>query len=137
MLMTANTAANAIIGQQADEAKRLQTQLEALRAGYTALWQLVEAYSMVHDVDVDWDKFPEETLAYAHQEITALRTELKTTRIDKARLDWLDRNAIIRDRTLAIMEREANHEPIRWAGIEWDGQEVTIRQAIDEVTKPN
>ncbi len=52
-------------------------------------------------------------------------------RADKERLDWLDRNAIIRARTLAIMERDG--ETLRWGGIEW-GEGATIREAIDEAT---
>ena len=60
----------------------------------------------------------------------ALERENAELRADKARLDWLDRNAHIRDRTLAVMERDG--ETLRWAGVEWDGTEETVRAAIDE-----
>ena len=65
----------------------------------------------------------------------AQANELATLREDKARLDLLDRNAQLRERTLAIMERGADHEPIRWVGVEWDGLETTVRVAIDFLRK--
>ncbi len=55
----------------------LKRALEETRAAYTTLRQLVEAYQMVHDVDVDWDDYPKETLAMAHQEIDRLRAALE------------------------------------------------------------
>ncbi len=58
----------------------LKRALEETRAAYTTLRQLVEAYQMVHDVDVDWDDYPKETLAMAHQEIDLLRAALDDIR---------------------------------------------------------
>lgn len=65
--------------------------------------------------------------AFAALELEAMQP----MREDVVRLDLLDRNAALRDRPLAMMERGADHEPIRWAGIEWDGRERTIRDEID------
>lgn len=62
-----------------------------------------------------------------------LRALLGAALEDTARLDWLDRNAQIRDRTLAIMERDG--PTLRWAGVEWDGSEETIRAAIAAARK--
>jgi hypothetical protein len=60
-----------------------------------------------------------------------LARENAELRADKARLDWLDRNALLRQRTLAIMERDG--DVLRWAGVEWSGEQPddTLRAAID------
>lgn len=69
-------------------------------------------------------------------ELAALKAECERLREDKARLDALDQNARIRGRILAVMERGADHEPIRWAGIKWGGKDgQTVREAIDNRTK--
>lgn len=73
------------------------------------------------------------TMETAHgevvQQLAQLRADNTKLREDKERLDWLDRNAFIRNRTLALMERDG--ETLRWAGVEWDGREETVRQSID------
>ena len=66
-------------------------------------------------------------------EMEQMARENAELRADKGRLDWLDRNAHTRDRTLAIMERDG--ETLRWAGVEWDGTEETVREAIDAAMK--
>jgi hypothetical protein len=72
----------------------------------------------------DGDYVPVELAFELERENAALRK-------DKARLDWLDHNAVIRKRTLAIMERDG--EVLRWAGVEWSGGEPddTLRAAVD------
>ena len=51
---------------------------------------------------------------------------------ERWRLDWLDGHAAAFGRTLAVVQRGKDTDPIRWAGIEWDGRETMIRAAIDE-----
>jgi chromosome segregation ATPase len=74
-------------------------------------------------------------LASAYDERDQLRARVDALEEDKERLDWLDRNAILRCRTLAVMERGHDDEPLRWAGVEWDGHNETIRAVIDAARK--
>jgi hypothetical protein len=61
--------------------------------------------------------------------------EIDALRLDKSRLDWLNRNALIRDKTLGVFERNGDG-PLFWASIDWDGTKgSTIRDAIDERLK--
>jgi hypothetical protein len=66
-----------------------------------------------------------------HLRLLAENAELRK---DKSRLDWLDRNALLRQRTLAIMERDG--DVLRWAGVEWSGEpDDTLRAVIDAAMK--
>lgn len=79
------------------------------------------------------DSIPERVadLVKAHADELAENEQLRK---DKARLDWLDRNALLRQRTLAIMERDG--DVLRWAGVEWSGEpDDTLRAVIDAAMK--
>jgi hypothetical protein len=49
---------------------------DELRAAYTCCMELIMAYRMTKDVEIDWKKFPSETLCAAHVEIVELRAKL-------------------------------------------------------------
>jgi hypothetical protein len=106
-----------------------------------------------------WDEFArqlERELNAKDQQLSALRLVCGTTdakkfetaldrasaRIaeldkDKARLDWLDHNAVIRNRWLVLMERDENEEEtLRWAGVEWAGvAPEDVRSSIDDAMR--
>jgi len=78
-----------------------------------------------------------EYLARANKFETALdRANARIAELekDKARLDWLDHNAVIRNRWLVLMERDENEEEtLRWAGVEWAGvAPEDVRSSIDD-----
>ncbi len=101
-------------------ARKLERERDQLRARVAALERIV--------ADIECGGGDEAGLA-------SLVARLHVAEEDKARLDWLDRNAILRCRTLAVMERGHDDEPLRWAGVEWDGHTETIRAAIDAARK--
>lgn len=76
-----------------------------------------------------------EIAAIVMDEIRRLREENALLRRDKAVLDWLDLNAVVRGKTLSIMEMDDEDDStiIRWAGVEWSGTgDDTVRNAVIE-----
>lgn len=66
-------------------------------------------------------------LAEMIQRLQSAEEQLAT---ESALLDALDHEAVAREQTLAIIECVADDEPIWWAGIEWDGKNKPVREAI-------
>lgn len=62
------------------ERDALKGEVQELRAAYECVRDLVKAYSMTKDVDVDWEDFPRRTLCDAHEEIKKLWTERDSLR---------------------------------------------------------